>query len=113
MPDFYGKNLECIVVECRKHGVEPVLLHPPFDSSISHVVGQAYFASPFMKTSMERYLRSARDIARKHGIPFIAHRLSGSHMYRSALFRDQIHPTAAGNHLIAEDLGKYLLGNVL
>lgn len=111
--DFYGKNLECIVVECRKHGVEPVLLHPPFDSSISHVVGQAYFASPFMKTSMERYLRSARDIARKHGIPFIEHRLSGGHMYRSALFRDQIHPTAAGNRLIAEDLGKYLLENVL
>ena len=111
--DFYGKNLELMVMECRKHEVKPVLLHSPFDSSVAHAVGKAYFASPFLKTSMERYVRSARDVAGKHGIPFIETRLSGSHVNRSDLFMDPIHPTAAGNRLIAEDLGKYILGHVL
>ena len=111
--DFYGKNLERMVVECQKHGVKPVLLHPPFDSSIARAEGQTYFASPFLRTSMERYVRSARNVAGKHGIPFIETRLSGGQVHWSDLFMDPIHPTAAGNRLIAEDLGKYILENVL
>jgi len=111
--DFYMENLDSIFMECGKYGAEALLLRPPLDAMVSHIEGTSYFTSPFLKRSSKEFLRSARTVARKQGVPLVEHRLSGGHEYRSGLFKDPIHPTAAGNRLIAEDLGKFILEHVL
>jgi lysophospholipase L1-like esterase len=117
--EFYRTNLAAVIEECRAHGAEPMFVHPPFDASVirtdgAPVVGGTYYTSRFLLTSMERYVRTAGNLAAERGVPFIDHRLSGSRAdgpARPALFIDPIHPTAAGNRLIAEDVGRYLIGH--
>jgi len=46
-------------------------------------------------------------------VPVAAHRLSVEHTDQSGNFGDPIHPTAFGNQMMAEDVGRFLLENVM
>jgi lysophospholipase L1-like esterase len=112
--EFYSKNLEEMVTECRKINVEIAFMRPPFDASCSiagsePILGQKFFSTPFLIGLLEKYTGAVQEVARKNDIPVINHRVSSDHMDKSSMFGDPLHPTAAGNRLIGEDVGNFLL----
>jgi len=116
--EYYEHNLGEMVSACQAAGVSVALVRAPFDASHiddaqSPIPGQRHFSKPFIVELQKRYTDAMRRVSAAHGVPLLDHKVSGEHLGQNALFGDPVHPTAQGNRLIAEDLGTYILGNVL
>jgi lysophospholipase L1-like esterase len=89
--DQFNQNLADILRICRSHNVQLVFLMPGADGEDSN-------------TPMHPFQKSLFEFAAKEHVPLVnmIPVLSG----KSSLFMDQVHPTKAGNEVIASELYK-------
>jgi hypothetical protein len=93
--DQFNQNLAEILRICRSHNVQLVFLMPGADGEDSN-------------TPLHPFQKSLFEFAAKEHVPLVnmIPVLSG----KSSLFMDQVHPTAAGNEVIASELFKTVEG---
>ena len=93
--DQFNQNLAEILRICRTHNVQLVFLMPGADGEDSN-------------TPMHPFQKSLFEFAAKEHVPLVnmIPVLSG----KSSLFMDQVHPTKAGNAIIADELYKTVEG---
>ena len=93
--DQFNGNLAEILRICRSHNVQLVFLMPGADGEDSN-------------TPMHPFQKSLFEFAAKEHVPLVnmIPVLSG----KSSLFMDQVHPTKAGNEIIASELYKTVEG---
>lgn len=111
---FYGENLRAMSAAARAAGAGVVFVLPPFVGRENvnprePVLGQQFFSTPFLLKLVDRYTARIHDAAETAGARVVGHRLAPDRRPHRSQFSDPIHPTATGNGLIAEDLGRFLI----
>src|SRR5450432_295624 len=93
--DQFNQNLAEILRICRSHNVQLVFLMPGADGEDSN-------------TPLHPFQKSLFEFAAREHVPLVnmIPVLSG----KSSLFMDQVHPTKAGNEIIAGELYKTVEG---
>lgn len=115
---FYEEQLDEMVAKCKSAGVDVAIVRPPFDASHiddarSPISGESHFSKGFIIELQQLYADAQRRVAQRYQIPLVDHRLSADSLEQNDLFIDPVHPTAAGNRMIAEDIGRFLVEDVL
>ena len=110
--DYYAKNLEAIIIECRKHHIPIVFIEPPFDADHMPEEGLNEFhirySKPFFIKTAKTYLDRIYKVADRYDVPVIAHRLGIQNLHQRSLFLDALHPTPKGNKIMADDIAESL-----
>ena len=108
----YLGNLEAMIDMCERAGVEVVLVEPPFASGRMSTRRfnpfQVSLARDEFVALAGRYLDAMRELAKSRGVPVVDHHLSAKYIKGQELFVDFLHPSAKGNHLIAQTVASYL-----
>ncbi len=111
--DHYASQLDAMARACARAGARLVFLAPPFDES--HLredggtpLGQLHFSRPFVGELARRYTAALAEVASRHGVAALDHRISLSTPRQPRLFLDAIHATAEGHRLLAGDVARFL-----
>ncbi len=109
----YGKNIEEMVELCQQHGIEVVLIEPPFDGDHMPESGMNDFhiryTKDFFLETARKYTGEVREIAKRYDAGVVDHRLDLTNLHQQPLFLDPLHPTPEGNAMMAEDIYNYLV----
>jgi len=110
--EAYLANLEAMLDLCAQAGVEVVLVEPPLAGGRMPARRFKPFETAITRDDFvalaHRYLDGMRELAEARGVPVIDHRLSSRYFKGRKFFLDFLHPSALGNHLIAQTVGHYL-----
>lgn len=113
--DRYRSNVEEMARLARRQGTRLILLEPPFDGGRMPKDGLNRFHIRYTRSFFidlaHRHLDAVAEVAERHGVPVVPHRLSIDSRSRRDLFLDTLHPNAQGNDLMAEDVAAFLIEN--
>lgn len=109
----YATNIDAMIELCVRRGVHLAFVEPPFDLEDMSEEGinpfdQVRLTKPFFVDVARRYRERLREMASRHGIAVLDHRLSLRSPARGELFMDLLHPTAKGYALMAIDVAREL-----
>lgn len=109
----YRDNLRAMLGLAAKHGVEVVLVEPPFAPELMPEEGlnefHVRYTRPFFLDVAARHRAVMAEVAREFGVPVVDHRLSLSKGGAGKqYFLDLLHPTPSGNRMLAEDVAAAL-----
>ncbi len=105
----YASNLRAMLEVARARGVPLILVEPPFCPDLLPPEGlnefHVRYTRDFFLETARQYRRTMKSLAAQYGAPVLDHRLSLENGGGPReLFLDLLHPSAAGNRLMAEDL---------
>ena len=102
-----------MIATCREHGIQLVFVEPPFDGDHLPEAGlnefQVRYSKDFFIETSLTYLQRLHARATKYHVPVIVHRLDMRNLHQKELFLDMLHPTPAGNRMMASDIYSSLL----
>ncbi len=104
----YRQNLQAMVNRCQGKGIKVIFIEPPFDGDHMPEEGLNEFHIRYTKAffieQSRKYLATLRSVAEETNVPVINHRLGLQDLNQFPLFLDTLHPTPAGNAMMAEDI---------
>lgn len=105
----YRDNLRAMLALAAAHQAPVAFVEPPFAPERLPADGlnefHVRYTRPFFLHVAARYREALHAVAAEHAVPVLDHRLSLARGGgRADLFLDLLHPTAAGNRMMAEDL---------
>lgn len=109
----YRDNLRAMLGLARQHGIDAVLVEPPFAPELMPEEGlnefHVRYTRPFFLDVAARHRAVMAEVAREFGVPVVDHRLSLSKGGAGKqYFLDLLHPTPEGNRMLAEDVAAAL-----
>jgi len=109
----YLTNVQAMIDLCAAAGARLVLVEPPLHGEHMHPLGfnpfgQVHLTRAFYLDLAAAYQDAVDRLARRRGVPVITHRLSLRRDKPKDLFLDMLHPTAAGNAALADDVAARL-----
>ena len=107
---LYAQNLDAMIELARARGVEIAFVLPGFsaDKLAPPRASAVQFTVPFFLSLRDRYLAAMAEVAQRHGVRVLHHRLADAAV-DAAWFRDPVHPTMLGYRVMAEDLAAALI----
>lgn len=105
----YRQNLRAMIQLAERRGVPLLFVEPPITLALMPEEGlnefHVRYTRPFFIETAKLYREAMHELAGEHGIPVLDHALSLNHDGGSRdLFIDLLHPTPAGNRLMAEGI---------
>ena len=109
----YLANVRSMIDLCQASQARLVLVEPMFQRDYMNPLGVNPFGEVHLTRSFYLHLATAYQegvdrLASERGVPVLSHRLSFRRQPPKELFLDMLHPSAAGNSALADDVAERL-----
>lgn len=108
----YLDNIQQMIQLARNYHSDIVFIEPPLDADHIPLQGLNEFhiryTRPFLISTAQQYQQQLAVLLKKQNIGYIRHTLGLANLHQRDLFLDSLHPTAAGNQIMAEDIAEKL-----